>query len=320
MNNEALYDCFLEILSTKYPKRMELSKALMDLLYLEREAVYRRLRKDVIFPVHEVAKIASEWNISLDEVVGINSGKVPFQMQVINYLNPSKEEFINMQKRVKLLEHIEFSSNTEFMEVSNRLPRPISTGFMQLYRFEIFNWAYQYGNEETYRKFSKVFLSKELEAEFQEYDKIMKYVTNSYFILDRNTFRNMVSNIKYFHSILLITDEEKDILKKDLFSLLDYLITIANKGCYPETQNKIYLYISQLNVDTNYSYFYTEQLKTCRIHAFGKYDISSFDLEMVENFRTWMQLKKRTAIQISEVDAKSRIDFFSEQQQVVETL
>jgi len=34
----------------------------------------------------------------------------------------------------------------------------------------------------------------------------------------------------------------------------------------------------------------------------------------------WMQLKKRTSIQISEVDVKSRIEFFTAQRQLVESL
>jgi hypothetical protein len=72
-----------------------------------------------------------------------------------------------------------------------------------------------------------------------------------------------------------------------------------------------------MNIGTNYSYFYTEKLKMCRIHAFEKHDIFSYDAKMVDNFRTWMQQKRRTSIQISEVDEKSRIDFFMKQRELV---
>jgi hypothetical protein len=41
---------------------------------------------------------------------------------------------------------------------------------------------------------------------------------------------------------------------------------------------------------------------------------------MVSNFKTWMQLKKRSAIQISEVDERSRIEFFTKQRKIVDSL
>jgi len=41
---------------------------------------------------------------------------------------------------------------------------------------------------------------------------------------------------------------------------------------------------------------------------------------MIENFKAWMQMKKRTSIQISEVDERSRIEFFTTQRRLIETL
>jgi hypothetical protein len=118
----------------------------------------------------------------------------------------------------------------------------------------------------------------------------------------------------------LITEEEKEFIKKDIYALLDYLLEVANKGRFLEINNKVNLYISQINIDTNYSYLYTKSFKTCRIHVFNKYEIYSCDEEIVAQFRTWMQLKKRTSIQISEVDEKSRIEFFTRQRQLVDGL
>jgi hypothetical protein len=59
MKNEIWYDHFMNVLSERYPKESELAQILMDLLNIEREATYRRLCKDVIFPMHEIVKIAA---------------------------------------------------------------------------------------------------------------------------------------------------------------------------------------------------------------------------------------------------------------------
>jgi hypothetical protein len=73
-------------------------------------------------------------------------------------------------------------------------------------------------------------------------------------------------------------------------------------------------------VNTNYSYIYTDNFKVCRIHAFNKYDIISYNLDMIEKFRTWMQMKKRTSILISEVDEKNRIAYFMKLRNLIESL
>jgi hypothetical protein len=289
----------------------------MELLSLEREAVYRRMRKDVAFSAQEVVKIASEWNISLDQITKIDTGTVSFTMKAINYLNPSDEEFMEIQKRVRRLEHLRKDPTSEYMAVCNRLPRSLTTGYPILYRFDIFRWAYQYGNEDKMSLFADTRMSERFAQEMADLAYLMKYTASLSYVWDARVFEHLVDEILYFHSILLITNEEKELLRSELLTLLDYLSEVASKGYFPETKRKVNIYISKMNIGTNYSYFYTEKLKMCRIHAFEKHDVFSYDTGMVDNFRTWMQQKRRTSIQISEVDEKSRIDFFMKQRELV---
>jgi hypothetical protein len=320
MEEQNWYDYFLENLYDLFPKKAQLTQELMDLLCLEREAVYRRLRKDVIFHAHEIVKIVTTWNISLDEIIGINSGKIPFQMQALNYLNPSKKEYANLQKRVRVLDFMKTDPTSEYMEVCNRFPRPLSIGFLTVYRFGIFNWAYQYNLDEVSKQFSKIIIPDKIYQEFLTYKKSIVCAKNSHFIMDPNLFEYSVHSINYFHSILLVTDEEKKLLKEELHALLDYMQEIANRGCYPESGNKVHLYLSKISIDSNYSYIYSEKLKACRIHAFGQHDISSSNSDMITDFRKWMNLKKRTSIQISETNEKQRIEFFAQQRVIVDSL
>ena len=318
--DDTWYGFFIEALYKKYPQKTQLAQALMDLLFIEREAVYRRLRKDVPFTVYEMAKIASAWNISLDEIIHAGTGNVAFTMKSINYLDPSEEEIIEIHKRIIRLEHLETSADAECMEICNKLPRSLTAGFMPIYIFKVFRWAYEYGNLEENKHFSQIHLPEYATQELELYARLIKNVANITYIWDHRMFDYVVNDIQFFHSLLLLTDEDTKLLKKELLALLDYLMEIAAKGCFPETGNKVTICISKINIDTNYSYFYTDNLRMCRIHAFEKYDIFSFNEEMVNNFRSWMQLKKRISTQISEVDEKSRIEFFMKQRQLVERL
>jgi hypothetical protein len=295
-------------------------RTLMGLLELEREAIYRRLRKDVAFSIHEIVKIASAWNISLDKVVGINSGKIPFLMQRINYIDPSEQELKTLRQIIQKIKNMKNFPEAEYMFVLNKLPRQLLAGYKYLNQFYLFKWNYQYGENKEVIPFSQIMVSEEKVKLDAEYYNAVKQVPTSNFIWDRQLFDYLVDDVRYFCSIQLINNEEKQLIKNDLYNLLDYMLEVAGKGYYPETKQKVYMYVSQLNVDTNYSYIYTSEFHTCFIHAFEKHELHTYNSDMVENFRTWMQAKKRTSTQISEVDERSRVAFFAQQRQYVDEL
>lgn len=322
MDSNVWYDRFLEALYAKYPKRAKLTEALMDLLFIEREAVYRRLRKDVTFSIHEVVKISSAWNISLDEISGTSSGDIPFLMKTINYLEPSEHDMKFLRHVIRSVsDHNDFP-DTEVMNVCNKLPRKLYSGFKYLNLFYLFKWKYNFGSEKKAVPFSQITssVSEEWLQLSADYFQALKNVPHTIFIFDPMIFNYMVDEIRYFHSIRLITDEEKEFIRKDLHDLLHYLSDITAHAAHLETQNKVSIYISHLPINTNYSYTSASWANVCFIHAFEKYDVYSYHPKMVENFKMWMQLKKRKCIQISGVDEKSRVEFFSEQHQIVDML
>jgi len=320
MFNKTWYDSFVGILTKRYPKNAQLTQALMDLLSLEREAVYRRLRQDVKFSIQEVVKIATTWNISIDELIGLHSEKVPFMMRPMNYLEPSKQEFYFIQHLIQTIKHLNNFPDSEVMDICNKLPCSLYTGFPYLNRFYLFKWMYQYGNKEEAVPFSKIVVSgKELQLT-TDYYQALKQVPNTIFIFDYLIFEYLINDIRYFYFTLLITLEEKELIKKDLHNLLNYLSEVAGKGYYPETRNKVTIYISQLNINTNYRYVHSDESDICFVHVFDKFKVHTYEQGMVESIKTWMQLKKRTSIQISGVDEKSRIEFFMKQRQLVDNL
>jgi len=320
MESTVWYDCFLEALFARFPRKSLLVRALMDLLRIEREAVYRRLRNHVSFSFHEIVKISSAWDISLDEITGNGSGKTSFLMQPIDYVNPSEQELRLLQNIVQTINYFKNFPDTEVLNICNKLPRQLLAGYAYLNQFHLFKWMYNYGNEKKSVPFGKVDISKKKLQLTADYDQAIKNVPNTNFIFDRMIFDHLANDICYFHSIQMITDREKELIKKDLNALLDYLFEVATQGCYPETHHKVNLYISELSIDTNYSYAFTNQISICFVHVFDKYEIYTHDAKMTANLKKWMQLKKRSSIQISEVDKRSRIEFFAKQRQIVNML
>ena len=60
----------IEAVKEKLPEGSNLANTLMDILYIGKEAIYRRLRGEVPFTLSEAATISREMGVSLDKLVG----------------------------------------------------------------------------------------------------------------------------------------------------------------------------------------------------------------------------------------------------------
>ena len=82
MKKEFLFKNLIEVLQDRVPQRGKLAELLAELLDIEKEAVYRRLRGSVPFSFQEVHTIADYFGFSLDSIVDIVS-PVSRQMTVL---------------------------------------------------------------------------------------------------------------------------------------------------------------------------------------------------------------------------------------------
>jgi hypothetical protein len=321
MKNDLWYDFFLKRLYEKYPKRSQLTEALVDLLSIEREAVYRRLRKDVLFSIYEVVKIAGAWNISLDNVINISTdGNFPLQMKGLQYVNPSKEDYETMESFVEVLNGASEVPESEYMEICNTIPSSLFSGFSQLAKFYTFEWAYNYGSKKNNYSFNQIASDERMRELEIAHHSAIKNIANVHYIWDKRIIEHLVDDIKYYASIYKVTPEEVHLLKDDIHAFLDYMEDITTKGYFPETNNSINLYISQTNVDTGYGYYSSNIRNLSMIRTFIMNVASSEEEKMFENLKSWIYRKKRSSVQISGVDEKRRIDFFMEQRRIANTL
>ena len=320
MNKDIWYDYFLDALYKKYPKKNQLAESLMDLLEIEREAVYRRLRKDVAFSFNEIIKIASAWQISLNEIADIYSGNIPFFMRPLNFISPSELELDILKDFTKIFSQIEPSDDAEFMEICNKLPRSITSGFSHLNQFLVFKCLYQYGNNDKLITYSDACLPEKTRYIMSDYYDSVKNVSSVCFIFDGMLFDYLVRDINYFLSIKLITEKEKELIKKDILDMLNYISESARNGYFKNSKNKFSIYISRINIDSNYCYLYTKSFKICSVQVFNRHDICSSDVNVIEHVRKWMQYQKRNSTQISEVDEVARIEYFTRQYKLLEEI
>jgi hypothetical protein len=305
----------------KYAKKSQLTEALMELLSIEREAVYRRLRKEVLFSSHDIVKIANAWNISLDNLLGIASDESRlFQMDILSYHNPSEKDLKVIGNYFNFLDIINPSPALEYMEISNTLPQPFLGNYPALFKFYMFKWLYHYGNEKNVPSFEQ-FTLPEITLELgKKYYGRFKHISSISCMWDELNIKHLINNIRYFESIYFLRKEDVELLKQEIYTFLNDIENLSIQGGFAETNNKVELYISQVNIDTNYYYFYSPEVTLCGLRTFIKYTAASTDKSVCENFKRWMLARKKVSIPISQVNERQRIEFFKQQREMIKEL
>lgn len=131
-------------------------------------------------------------------------------------------------------------------------------------------------------------------------------------------FRYLVTDILFFVSINLITPEELKVLQAELLELLEGMERFVAKGCYDDTGNEIYVYLSNINLDTSYCYLGGQNYHLSMLKAFTLNSITSFDVETFHRLKNWMSSLKRSSTLISVSGEKERVRFFNDQRCLVQ--
>lgn len=138
MKRDLLYDNILDAIRGKIPNRGILTNTLADLLNLEKEAVYRRLRGEVAFSFSEIAVIASTLGISLDNQVGARYvHSRPFQLRLIEYVDSGEIDYEMLEHYIYIHNQGKEDKKSKVMDCSGVLPQSLYLAYKNISRFLI---------------------------------------------------------------------------------------------------------------------------------------------------------------------------------------
>jgi len=320
MKEKSLHSSLMEAMRDKIPNNSQLANRLMDILYIGKEAVYRRLRGEVHFSLQEASIISEKMGISLDGLTGVISSRSrPFSFKMTKYADPEEIDYHMANEFVYFLKDIEKEPATEMGVAAKMFHDTLHLKYKYITRFYLFKWMYQYDNLTVVKKFENIAGTTRILDILAQMREAYLHIKNTYYILDRQIFQNLVDDIKYFEIIGLIDKKGVELLKNDLISLANDLEAMAAKGVN-EIGNKVYIYISNINFEAGFSYIESQKYKLSLVRAFTLYDISSMDHFTLENSMKWMQSLKRASTLISESGEIQRMNFFKVQREIINTL
>jgi hypothetical protein len=311
------YDNFLQALEERYPRKSDLANALMDILPIEKESIYRRLRKDVYFTVDETMLIADTLNISLDSVIRAHPTKTrPFQFNMIEFVNPRESDYKILENYNRDVKAVCKDPNGKMFEVLNALSRSLYGRSELLTRFVTMKWLYKFGMPQEVMPFGEIHIPDRMRELDLEYVQLVHQVPELHTIDDEHFIEHFVDEIAYFRSIGMVADEEAMQLKDELLDMIDYMEDVALKGYFP-TGNKLFFYLSHTWQETEYTLFESQSLTLSLIKVLERNAVSSTDKKVFDKFMNMVQATKRASVLMSGSNALRQVEFFTRQKEAI---
>jgi len=317
MKKDFLFKKLIETLQNRVPQRGKLADVLTELLGIEKEAVYRRLRGSVPFSFQEVQAIAIYMGFSLDSIVENNS-PLTRQMTVLmtDFLEPQEVDYKMLDDFCVSIQRLKDDPDSESGAIGAIIPSSLCVAYEHIYKFYLFKWVHQFENQNKIKSYKEINVTERLKQINRHFVESVQDSPKSVYILDRQFIEYFVKDIRFFFDIRMITKEDILLLKKDLHLLLNDLERYAVNGHF-DNGNRVDIFLANIHFDANYNYIDATAYKLTMMRTFTFSDSYSFDEMVFQNMKNWLNFLKRTSTLISEGNATERIRFFERQRRVV---
>lgn len=285
----------------------------MDILDISRESAYRRLRGEKPLSFGEIYKLASELDLSLDEMAGYNRPKTA----VFNYVGdltkePEKNLLEFLQYYEGFLSKLVAANNSEVVLTVNRLLHIMICGYDQLTKFVYYRWYHQINESPVNNQYAKFIIPEEIFEVSQRIVKLLPRLHKISYIIDNNLFLNTVKDIQYFYVRGLITPDELNLIKEDYLRFLNTSELSARKGL-DHHGNVTDIYLSVFDITNSTTYTTWNNIAESAFWQSPAYPLMTRNKEITTRHRAWIDSMKKYTTVISQSNELQRADFFNKQ-------
>ncbi len=295
-----------------------LAVELSELLGVNVDAAYRRMRGDTALTYDEIQKICLKFNISFDSVINYEGRLVPFQFNgmfkdkfsIINYLSGIEQE-MGMLSKVGVGE-------ARIVMTAMDLPYFRQFGFKSLSRFKLFFWQRSVLNLPDFA--TKKYDANESLGEYEDItDRIYKnyHGVASTEIWAPETLDSTIKQVQYYLESGLFVDKKSALqICDDIEALLNKLeqeAQLARKLIQTKEgtiSSPFEMYQSDIFLSNNCIQAFKDG-KTYTYVSFNSFNsLMSFSPHFSDECNRWIEQIRLKSILLSEVSEKLRYQFF----------
>lgn len=221
MNEQHLQAVLLNRVKSLLPPHVSITEYLSDVLMISRDSVYRRLKGEKQLSFNELAKLATVFEISLDELFSLGDGKVIFHGQFVDSSDFSLESYLDSM--LKNVERITSHEKKELLYICKDIPIFYYLMFPEIAAFKFFAWTktQMQFDEMKNKKFSFSLMSPSLHVYCEKISNAYTCIPGTE-ILNADNILNDLRQLAYYRETDMF--ENKDDLQV-LYEKLEEMIT-----------------------------------------------------------------------------------------------
>jgi hypothetical protein len=299
------------LLMDKIPTNVKAASFLMDFLGLKREAAYRRLRGETSFSVEEIIRLSMELGVSLDRAIVQNE-------QIQNEQNQDDEgQFLASLDRLNKL--FSQSGQNHVHIAINSFDPVLLVHFDMLFKFSYYRWLHHSRQVPSIINFSQIVIPPRAKQLQEQLCASMTQLYKTSIILDNNVFLSLIKDVKYSYIKHLITEQEKELLKEDLFGLVDLYQQFAEIGYLGSNALSIYQ-SPHLSIDTNFGLLCSANNNHSIYRLNGVHEIVVNNSKNFDLLKSEFIFFENRAVNITQSNEIIRLEFFNQQRQYIRDL
>ena len=314
------YQQFMSTMQNIIPQRANLANTITELLSIDKDAVYRRLRGDVDFSFVEMAIIARKLGISLDDIAGIDTEQCSsVRLALPKHIEPSEVDYAMFDDYISAMKLIKDEPDTKIMECGNLFPHYLYYDYEYITRILTFRW-----NQSSFfgknLPFHEVLIPKRMRTLQKQACYYARHIKSTTYIWDLKIFEHFVSFIKFYAHVRLIKEKDIYLIKNDLTNFLNDIEKLTFTGKHPETGNAVSFYVGELNAYSNFGYIESKNMRISQFRAFLLNAFTSFESLLFDEINAWLNASLKLTTLISVSGEKIRSDFFASQRKLIDSL
>lgn len=316
-DNNKLHERLVEAIKKSMSNGDTLVNELTDVLYIGKEAVYRRLRGEVAFTFEEIATLSRKYGFSLDSIVGVDSyTQAVFDLRMFDPEFQIDDYCAKTNTYIDNLRKINRSSSSIARFALNSLPLPMLLTYNKLTKLRLYRWMYQSKKSLLYYPFSEFQIPDKILDLHKVYIKEMSLVQKTLMVLDHNVFTSFLKEIAYFFKLSYLTKDDVEEIKAELLRFIDDLEEGSISGTYNGFKD-VQIYISEIDLDSTYIHYECNEFEMALFRLYSMNTIESYNEEVCRIHKDWIESFKRYSTLITQSGERQRHVYISNQKEAV---
>jgi len=315
---KSLSEELINSIKATIPSGTNIANLLSDILFLGKDAIYRRLRGEVSFTLEELALIARKLNISLDNTIGLrDTSKTVFSLKIPDSANVFEDYCKILKDYTLFYQRLNEHPNQKICKACNTISLMLYSPYENLSKFKVFKWITQTQISKATLTFSEIEFPQKMKDSLKEYLTEVRKIESLEILWDKNVFISLAKEVIYFYKLDLISATDLITLKDEILDLISTWENIATSGNYPKTDQKISIYLSDLNFEATYMYHECEGFQFSDISIYSIGSLNTYSPLISKAQKSWIDSLKRFSTLISCSNEIERREFFKSQRNAI---